>query len=133
MENPPSNTTRCAGCHLVLKIDLSRIPRRACPRCGARSRIYEIRIADQVGVVDFTRIKYRAAGMRKGYRDIVIKTGKSWSRDRQKYVDFYQRADDIAHWIKKRVYDPDTGEVIREVDESYADHHGRGDAKRKKP
>ena len=61
------------------------------------------------------------------------KVGNNWDADRGKFVKLQQIVDKENPENKryfKHVEDPDTGEVIRHVDEPLGDHQGYGSAKK---
>jgi hypothetical protein len=62
------------------------------------------------------------------------KVGDNWDHDRKKFVKLQQIVDKENPENRryyKHVEDPDTGEVIRHVDEPLGDHQGYGSAKKK--
>jgi hypothetical protein len=75
-----------------------------------------------------------AAGLskRKGLR-FESKDGDSFSISRGRLVKLNQLVDHEAKRYKKKVIDPVTGEVIRDVDEPLSDHKDRGSAKPRGP
>jgi hypothetical protein len=60
------------------------------------------------------------------------KVGASFSYARRKWMDVEQVVDRRLNRYRKRVVDPETGEVLRDVDEPLTDHQRYGSAKPKR-
>ena len=56
----------------------------------------------------------------------VKKLGASWSYARHKWMQVHQLVDRRGNRYVKKVEDPETGEVLRDVDEPLTDHQGYG-------
>ena len=57
------------------------------------------------------------------------KVGTDWSYEFKKFVEFHRIIDKENDRYYERIVDPDTGDVIREVDEPLSTHQGHGSAK----
>ena len=57
------------------------------------------------------------------------KVGTDWSYEFNKFVDFHRIIDKENNRYYKRIVGPDSGKVIREVDEPLSTHRGHGSAK----
>jgi hypothetical protein len=58
------------------------------------------------------------------------RTGKEWRHALQRMVHVYRDLNRETNRYRERVTDPETGEVLREVDEPLDEHTGHGSAKR---
>ena len=58
--------------------------------------------------------------------------GDDFNRKLGKFVKLERVIDREKNWYKKRVTDPDTGEVLYECEEPLTDHRGHGSARREK-
>jgi len=75
----------------------------------------------------------RAVGRRVGASSrkwfIQILGGADWSRNLKRFVQKQRVIDRESDRYVERVADPDTGEVLRDVDEPLSAHRGHGSAK----
>jgi len=67
-------------------------------------------------------------------RNFVVEevVGFDWSFKYEKFVKFQRIIDKENDRYFKRIVDPDTGEVIADVDKRLSEHQGHGSAKRPK-
>ena len=73
----------------------------------------------------------KAKGGGRGKPFMAVKEGDSLSISRGRWMRVLQIVDRRNNRYRKVVTDPETGEVLRDVDEPLTDHTGRGDARRK--
>lgn len=108
--------------------------RKACPMCGSLKRRYEEVLIDNVAVGTLMQTKGFAGGLsrKKGLR-FESKDGDSFSVSLGRFVKLNQLVDHEAKRYIKKVVDPVTGQILREVDEPLPDHKGRGSAKKRNP
>lgn len=69
---------------------------------------------------------------KKGLR-FESKDGDSFCADLERFVNFNQLVDHDAGRYVKKIVDPVTGNILREVDEPLPDHKNRGSAKPRDP
>lgn len=102
--------------------------RTPCPQCGSLARRFQVGLEDAaVTIHSHLSIKARSPGKRAF---IEQKVGDSFSIARQKWMQIQQVVDRRANRYIKKVHDPETGEVLRDVDKPLTDHRGHGSAKR---
>lgn len=58
------------------------------------------------------------------------KAGDSYSYAQRRWVQLRRVIDRRNNRYQEKIEDPETGEVLRDVDEPLSDHIGRGDARR---
>lgn len=73
-------------------------------------------------------VKAKSPGERKPF--LESKQGDSYSTKRGRFMTLLQIVDRRNNRYRKLVADPETGEVIRDVDERLTDHKGYGSAKK---
>jgi len=61
--------------------------------------------------------------------DVEEKVGSDWSYKRKKFIDYRHVIDRPNDRYRKKLVDPDTGEVIMDVDKPLSEHQGHGAAK----
>lgn len=104
--------------------------RTPCPQCGSLARRFHVGMEDAaVTIHSNLSVKARSPGKRAFMEQ---KVGDSFSIARQKWMQLQQVVDRRANRYIKKVVDPETGEVLRDVDERLTDHQGYGDAPRKR-
>jgi hypothetical protein len=103
--------------------------REPCSRCGSTARHFGVHIQSNVGIESHLdrHSKHRRESNTKPHREEWH--GDSWNRDRGRYVRRDQIVDRENDRYHKRVIDPMTNEVLREVEEPLSDHTGHGAAK----
>lgn len=83
-----------------------------------------LQLGVMLAVKDFAAGKSRKKGLR-----IETKDGDSYSYKYRKYVRLSQTVNHVTKRYKKKVYDTETGEFIRDVDEPLSEHVECGSAK----
>ena len=108
--------------------------RKLCPMCGSLKWRYEEALSDNVSVGTLMHTKGFAGGLsrNKGLR-FESKDGDSYSVSQGRFVKLNQHVDHEEKRYIKKVVDPVTGQILREVDEPLPDHKDRGSAKKYKP
>jgi hypothetical protein len=61
---------------------------------------------------------------------VEFKSGDSLHHDSGRWMKLDQVIDRANNRYRKRVVDPETGQIVRDVDEPLDEHRGRGSAKR---
>lgn len=108
--------------------------RQPCAVCGSLKRRYDESVSSGMVVGALMHTKGYAGGLSKtkGLR-FESKDGDSFSVTLGRFVKFNQLVDHGADRYVKKVVDPVTGEILREVDEPLPEHRGRGSAKKRDP
>jgi hypothetical protein len=111
---------------------LSLSERRPCPDCGSTARRMGVAlVGEQPAAYGALRAKARHGD--KGKPFATLKQGKEPSRDLGRLVDRLYTTDREADRWYEKVVDPETGDIIHEVDESLSGHQGHGSAKQRDP
>lgn len=103
--------------------------RRPCPVCGSLARDYAITLSDSITAHSQVALKAKTPGEKRPF--IEQKVGDSYSVSRGRWMRLRQLIDRRHNRYAKKVEDPETGEVLRDVDEPLSEHTGRGSAKRR--
>ena len=125
----------CHDCKSIIDEALEATQgRQPCPSCGSLKRRYEESLTSGVTVGALMHTKGYAGGLskRKGLR-FESKDGDSFSVALGRFVKLNQLVDHEEKRYIKKIVDPLTGEVLREVDEPLPDHQNRGSAKPRDP
>jgi hypothetical protein len=104
--------------------------RKPCPKCGSLSRMAKVHIPAEVEVHGDLGLRARATGEKKPF--LEQKTGDSYWRKMGKWMRRNQIIDRRNNRYVKTVEDPNTGEIVRDVDEPLTSHRGFGSVKRKR-
>lgn len=103
--------------------------RKPCPNCGSLSRMAKVHIEEKLGLHSDLGLEARSPGEKKPF--LEQKTGDSYWRKMGKWMRRNRIIDRRNNRYIKKVEDPNTGEIVRDVDEPLTAHRGRGSAKRK--
>ena len=128
-------TAFCQDCKCIIEEVMEASQRREpCPNCGSLKRTYEESLTSRATAGSIMNAKGYTGGMskRKGLRFESI-DGDSFSVALGRFVKLNQLVDHEAHRNVKKVVDPLTSEVLREVDEPLSKHQNRGSAKPRDP
>lgn len=120
----------CASCDYVLADPLNSSERVPCPRCGSTSRrIYEL-VEEEIQAGNYIVSRAYAGGTskRKGFK-WEASAGVEISKNLGRFVTKTRLIDKVADRYVERIFDPVTGEVLRDVDELLSEHRGRGSAR----
>ncbi len=119
--------TTCGRCGIDLPDQEKANP---CPACGSTIRRISENVVEKIvaGTDMHTKVYIAGKSRKKGVR-FETKDGDSLSTDRGRFMKRHQLVDKENKWYKKTVVDPETGEVLRDIDEPLPDHKGRGSAK----
>jgi hypothetical protein len=148
VEKPGQEGVGCSKCGH----DLTSVPEgEPCPRCGHPYRTKGIVSSTTAkGMASSSRtvgihgsatamgrpvLKGKArsgeAGKPGGKPWLETKSELSWSYDRQKWLQRQKTENRRDNRYTEVVKDPDTGEIVHEVEEPLSDHRGHGSARRK--
>lgn len=103
--------------------------RKPCPNCGSLSRMAKVHIEEKLELHSHLALEARSPGESKPF--LEQKTGDSYWRKMGKWMRLNQIIDRRGNRYVKKVEDPNTGEIVRDVDEPLTQHRGFGSAKRK--
>lgn len=104
--------------------------REPCPRCGSRNRLTKVEMEDKLELHADLSMKTGSPGEKKPF--LEQKAGDSFWRKAGKWMRRNQIIDRRNDRYIETVEDPETGEIVRSVDERLTDHRGYGSAKSKK-
>jgi Zn finger protein HypA/HybF involved in hydrogenase expression len=131
-QGEPEPVVACKDCGAQL--DESAIKtsdeRRPCPGCGSLARHVSMAFGGKVTVGAQLALKAKNGATGKWF--LKQKQGDSFSTERGRFMRLLQVVDRRNNCYRKLVTDPETGEVLRDVDEPLSDHQGYGDAKPKR-
>jgi DNA-directed RNA polymerase subunit RPC12/RpoP len=122
----------CGECGVQLDESPSRAPesRVACPECGSTRRRFAVAIEDTIKIRESLRVRAKAGGKGKPFQE--EKVGDDFWEKGGRWMTLRRLFDRRRNRYVERIEDPETGEVIRDVDEPLSDHRGHGDARRKR-
>lgn len=126
-----SVTCRNCGKSLDEPTDLDPAHRQPCPKCASLSRKMSVGLPGEMPP-PHSSLKGRgrhagATGKRKW--SIETFTGADWSHSLQRFVRKVRILDRDNDRYVEKVVDPETGEVLRDVEEPLSEHQGHGSAK----
>ncbi len=122
----------CGDCGAQVDEELeAQDGRQPCPACGSTKRRTDELVADGLVIGTDIHTKGYAGGVsRKKGLKFESKDGDSMSTARGRFMKRCQLVDKQNNRYVKKVIDPASGEVLRDVDEPLSDHTGRGSAKK---
>jgi len=121
----------CQDCNAAIDVtsDATGVP-RPCPRCGSLRQVSEESLVSSFAAGAQMRTKGYAGGLSKTKGLLFESTvGDSLSVSLGRFVKIVQHVDHETKRYIKKVVDPVTGDVLRDVDEPLSEHQGRGSAK----
>jgi hypothetical protein len=126
---PNPRTVACGSCGRPIDESPGAPPenRVPCPDCGSLARRVDIRVEDTITIHDSLAIKVKRGGKGKPVR--TGKYGDSLHTLTGRWMHREMTVDRENDRYTERIVDPESGEVIRDVDERLSDHRGHGDAK----
>jgi hypothetical protein len=129
--NETSVTVACGRCATVLDESQSLPPeeRQPCANCGSVARHAHVHVFDTgVEVHESVSIKAKRPGLKRPFRE--GKYGDSFHHDTGKWNERRMTIDREQNRYQERIVDPQTGRVLRDVDEPLDQHRGRGLARK---
>jgi DNA-directed RNA polymerase subunit RPC12/RpoP len=105
--------------------------RPKCENCGSRAVTFELHASETVTMHSQIGLKQKRPGSKKPL--IEHKEGDDLHRDSGRWMKLTRRVDRTREpaWYSERIVDPETDEVLREVDEPLSEHQGRGSSRPK--
>ena len=125
----PVVTCKACGVELGESASAPVEERQPCPNCGSLARHFALTLEGKTSVHSSLGLKAKGGG--KGKPFMELKQGDSLSTSRGRWMRLLQIVDRRNNRYRKLVTDPDTGEVLRDVDKPLTEHTGRGDSRRK--
>lgn len=126
-------TVKCESCGTVLDEDPGKPTDDPCAECGSMSRVISIVVQEDVTVEIHDNIRVKdidpSRSSRKKLRKRVF-AGDDYFVTEQRWVRKERIIDRDNNRYFEKVWDEETGEVLREVDEKLSDHWGHGSAKK---
>lgn len=122
----------CSNCDTDLVEQPADEVREPCPKCGSPKRRFNRHIVDSVSIHEMLAMKMRRRGKR-GDPAIESKNGDSFSTRLGRWMKLEQVIDRENNRYRKKVWDPKTGQILREADKPLTEHRGHGSAEDKKP
>jgi hypothetical protein len=105
--------------------------RSPCPACGSTLRRYAVALEGKITFRERIHLK-KFEGKAKGRAAEEIIQGDDFNSDTGRWFDLKRRIDRTNDRYSERIVDPESGEVVREVNEPLSEHRGRGDARKKR-
>ena len=128
-DDPPPVACNDCGAALEESPSLPANERTACPRCGSLGRTFSVTLEGGIQLRGGLALKARSSG--KGRPYLEAKHGDDYWRRLGKWMNLSRVVDRRNNRYTETITDPETGEVVRHVDEPLTGHVGRGDARRK--
>jgi hypothetical protein len=123
-------SVKCGECEAVL----AEVPNGAhepCPRCGSKKRTHFVGVSESIEVHERLSGKVKdvqKAGKNKTRAEFV--TGDDLHRASRRWNKLDREIDRENDRYREKIVDPQTGAVIRSVDEPLSEHQGHGSAKK---
>ena len=121
----------CQDCNAAIDItpDAMGTP-RPCPSCGSLRQVSEESLTSGFVAGAAMHTKGYSGGLSRS-KGLLFESvnGDSWSVSLRRFVKIDQLVDHVTKRYIKKVVDPVTGAVLREVDEPLPEHQNRGSAK----
>jgi hypothetical protein len=129
-EPEPVVTCKACGAELDESASLPVEERQPCPECRSLGRHVSLTLEGKVTPRSSLGLKHKG-GAGRGKPFMELKQGDSFSTSRGRWMSLLQIVDRRNNRYRKLVTDPETGEVLRDVDKPLNEHSGHGDARRK--
>jgi|SRR5439155_997782 len=126
-----TRTVTCGSCGIRIDepTDIRPEAPEPCPGCGSKTRNAAISLFDTVEVHEQARVKAQHASGGKASRELIA--GDDLHRATGKWNHLRREIDRRGNRYVERITDPESGQIIRDVDEPLSDHIGHGSAKGK--
>jgi len=122
---------RCQSCNIDFSIEPKPTEGIVCPQCGTKKVNPVEYHEDTINILELSKYKITDPKQPSNKKTRVEKIeGDKFSYGRQKYVKLTRIIQRDKNRYYEKVQDPDTGEIIREVDEPLSEHINRGSAKK---
>jgi hypothetical protein len=125
------DSTSCSVCGAVIDEPASTPveERRPCPSCGSTARTFSAHVHESVTFREKIGLKHKRPGHKKPIYESV--SGEDLHRATGQWNQLTREIDRENNRYKEVIVNPQTGEVIRNVDEPLTSHTGRGSIKPK--
>ena len=125
------DSTTCSACGIAIG-EPSSTPvaeRSPCPSCGATARTFSAHAEDSITLREKVALKHKRPGFKKPIYESV--SGEDLYRATGQWHQLTREIDRENNRYRELIENPQTGQVVREVDEPLTDHVARGSAKPK--
>ena len=122
----------CTACGEQIGAGTTPVPELpACPACGTDAPIVSLSVHEvgHIEVVESTRIVGRHGEVGQVRPYLEHRNGADWSHALQRFVYKVRILDRDNDRYVEKVVDPETGDVLRDVEEPLSEHQGRGSAR----
>ena len=125
------DSTSCSECGAIIDEPASTpiAERKPCPSCGSTVRTFSANVHETLTLREKLGLKHKRPGHKKAIYESV--SGEDLHRATGQWSQLTREIDRENDRYKEVIVNPQTGEVIRQVDEPLSDHTGRGTAKPK--
>jgi hypothetical protein len=126
-----SDPVNCGACGAAIDELGSTLPseRKPCPSCGSLARVFGASIEEAVTLREKWGLKHKRPGHKKPIYESI--SGDDLHRNSGEWNNLTREIDRENNRYKEIIVNPNTGEVLRHVDEPLSEHTGRGSAKPK--
>jgi len=101
--------------------------RKRCPSCGSIARKYAVSTDGELKPVGILRARGFAKSPSKWFKEVI--KGADWSTRLKRWVQQVRIIDRRRDRYTEKVIDPETGEVMRDIEEPLSKHTQRGSAR----
>jgi hypothetical protein len=126
-EREPGLTCKACGAELDESARAPVEERKPCLNCGSLEGHFALTLEARGAIGSNLGLKARRGGRGKPFME--LKQGENFSPIRDRFMHLLQIVDRRNNRYRKLVTDPETGEIVRDVDEPLSEHVGRGDAR----
>lgn len=121
----------CSTCKTLIDepSNISLDERKPCPSCGSLSRIFNASIRSEIKIRGKIGLKQKRLGHKKPIYESV--SGDDLHRLTGQWNKLTREIDRENNLYKEVIINPDTGDTIRDCQESLTEHINRGSAKSK--
>lgn len=121
----------CSQCQTELSetTDKPFLDRKPCPKCGSKSRHFEVLIQNELFFMSKLRMKGRRGG--KGRPFIESVKGDDLFKKINKWMKLERVIDRENDKYRETISDPETGQLIHRCEEPLSQHKGHGSAKKR--
>ena len=125
----PIDSTSCSACGAAIDEPATTpvAERKPCPSCGSVVRNFNAHVHDSMPLREKLGLKHKRPGHKRPIYESV--SGEDFHRDTGKWNEITREIDRENDRYREGIVNPQTGEIIRQVDEPLTNHRSRGYAK----
>ena len=126
-----TDSTSCYTCGAAIDepANTPASERQPCPECGSTVRTFNAHVHESVTLREKLGLKHKRPGFKKPIFESV--SGEDLHRATGQWNQITREIDRENNLYKEVIVNPQTGEVIRHIEEPLTSHTGRGSAKPK--